>query len=291
MQKWKACLYLSPTQVVQSGKTMILSLDIESVITLFLFEYLNRPKQLQVTLIEGLNENRGCPEFKVTLDKEIVTKIYSSQSEIQAPAESKLAKLPAITLVDENDATTVISGLCSVCRTIVQLSGREEILGFKRGCLAAPAEASVWTKFCEIDSLRFVERLLSNRADKLEKLDSELARFEMHLKQPVRVHNHAKVIQNLQKTGEGEKLEKDRNDGLAIKHQFVEGPQMFLADLILYCVFYFVLRRFGGKEELLECMPLTCRWFELMESIVGKEILDKLSVEMVSTFVISKLYF
>lgn len=279
MESWRARLYLSG--VIQ-GKTTndlpVVGLDIESLVTLFIYEYLGRPKQIQVTLIESENENNKSPFlFSLVLEKTTAI-ILNHQS---SPAESKIAKLPAIVLVNDDNATTVISGLCSVSRTIVQLSGQDEILGFKRGCLAAPAEASVWTKFCEIDALRFIERLMKGETVE-DSLDVEMARFEMHLKQPVRIHNFAKVVQDLKREGvsNGSSLEKDQNDSLVIKHQFVEGPKMFLADLILFPVFYFVFWRYS-KTDLKELMPLTVRWFETMEQVVGLEILDKLTREMV----------
>lgn len=287
METWRARLYLEatlPDEKDQLDESLPAGLDIKSIITLFVYEYLRRPRQIQVTLIERVNDKPNPFEF-LSLDKTVVTNVFSSHQ--PPPTESQLAKLPAIVLVNDDGATTVISGLCSVCRTIVQLSGEEEILGFKRGCLAAPAEASVWTKFCEIDALRFIQRLMGEEEKEVivDKLDDELARFEMHLKQPVRIHNFAKVVQDLKRTEDtkGYCLERDFNDTLVIKHQFVEGPKMFLADLILFCVFYFVFRRLP-KKELKDVMPLTIKWFETMEVVVGTEILDRLTRKMVRRF-------
>lgn len=281
----EARLYLSSSTVASpdDDDSLVVGLDIESITCLFVYEHLQRPKLMQITLVENDEGWHSNLFSDISLDKETVTHICCIGQE--APAESKFAKLPAIVLVDDDGATTVISGLSSVCRTIVQLSGQEEILGFKRGCLAAPAEASVWTKFCEIDVLRFIERLMRRQgeeAEELEELDAELARFEMHLKQPVRIHNFAKVIQDMRrKEVVGDSLEKAANDTVAIKHQFVEGPKMFLADLILFSVFYFVFRRLT-KEQLKDLMPLTVAWYEEMQLVVGSEVMDKLTSKMVS---------
>ena len=274
----KARLYLgveNPRQ--EEDASTAGGMDIESVIVLFIYEYLGRPEQIELSTIE---EKGGRVFQSITLEKK-ASNTFSNLSE--ASSESQLARLPVIVLEASDAITTVISGLCSVCRTIVQLSGREEILGFKKGCLAAPSEASVWTKFCEIDALRFIERLMEKPNQDGDKLDVEFARFEMHLKQPVRIHNFAKVIQDMRIADSEDKLEKDSNDSLVIRHQFVEGPSMFLADLILFSVFYFAFRRMP-TENLKDVMPLTTRWFELMEKVTkGGDILDKITRKMVRT--------
>lgn len=285
MKRLKARLYLGTRKVPISEDVsrLVVDLNIESIITIFIYEHLKRPSQIEVRLIIKDDED---PENQssigtIVLDN-IPIQIYPSP---EAPAESLLSKLPAIVTEEEDSgATTIISGLCSVCRTIAQFSGNEDILGFKRGCLAAPSEASVWTKFCEIDILRFLEEFMGTE-DEVTRLDDQLARFEMHLKQPVRIHNMGKVVQDLNKLRLAEKddqsLEKDENDALVIKHQFVEGPRMFLADLILFSVFYFVFRRIP-KNILRDIMPLTVKWYLAMESVGGEEILDQLCIKIVS---------
>lgn len=284
METWKGHLFLGGAPMPNAdadadSPLATMRVDIESVISLFIYEHLGRPKQIKLTMIEMCSDG----QFSVSVDRNQLTRVEgSADDEIILPNE--LVQLPAIVIIDDAGATrTVISGLCSVCRAIVQLSGQVDILGFKRGCLAAPSEASVWTKFCEIDVLRLVDRLLKSTEEETSKLDVDLARFEMHLKQPVRIHNFAKVIQDMQKvtiSDDNQLLEKDENDAVVIKHQFVEGPKMFLADLILFSVFYFVFRRMS-TEELKSIMPLTVKWYETMKSLIGVEILDKLTQGMV----------
>lgn len=292
MATWKARLFLDAKGTIRrqdvDDEALLVPLDIESIISVFVYEYLGRPQQIQVTLIEtgGAVVDKQNPFELTRLDKKIPTTIFTEHQ--IAPAESQLSKLPAIAIVDDAGATTVISGLCSVCRMIAQLSGRDDMLGFKRAHLAAPAEASVWTQFCEIDVLRFLENFLADDGDEMKQLDEELARFEMHLKQPVRINNFAKIIRDMKRTPDDGGLEMDENEKLRIKHKFVEGPTMILGDLILFCVFYFVFRRVG-KSDLSDAMPLTVQWFMAMERAVGAEILDRISRKMVRAILLLQL--
>lgn len=277
---------------VEDGTTPV-ALDIESTIALFVFEYLGEFEEILINFHDNRRNKKENIFRYISVQERFVDKMFFGAT--IAPLESKWTKLPALAVSDvENESTTTVSGLCSVCREMVQLTEHTEILGFKHGCLAAPAEASVWTKFCEIDILRCVERLMRTyNGTEVTELDVELARFEMHLRQPVRIHNFAKVVQDLKKTdNNGASLEKDENDSLVIKHRFVEGPKMFLSDLILYGAYYFVFRRLS-KENLSDVMPLTVRWYESMDAVVGPEIMDKLTRKMVRIrmfFVVEKFY-
>lgn len=259
------------------------ALDLESVITLFIYEYLQRPDTIEIVIVE---EVKRCqrPEFLITLPATLtVSRLNATRDAL--PEESQLCKLPVIVT-----KPTIISGLCNVCRAVTKLSGQQQILGFKSGCLAAPAEASVWTQYCEVDVIEFLDTYTAEKQwlEGEQQLDEEVARFEIHLKQPVRIHNHRKFIQSFVKLSVANGvqpndpdyvLEKNESKETVIKHRFVEGPTMFLADLILYCVFYFYFRRLN-QDRVQNIIPLTVKWFETME-IFGKDILDGFARKMV----------
>ncbi|XP_044005434.1 glutathione S-transferase C-terminal domain-containing protein homolog [Aphidius gifuensis] len=88
-----------------------------------------------------------------------------------------------------------IAGLCACLRQIIKLTLSENplhhcqnLLGFKNSCLAAPSETSVWTKFCEVDLINMLNNCNEETRSKIE-LPETLARYEIHLSQPVRLHN------------------------------------------------------------------------------------------------------
>lgn len=58
------------------------------------------------------------------------------------------------------DETSIVSGLCAVCRHIVKMSpNRRDLLGFRESCLFACSETSIWTKFCEVDIINCTKQL------------------------------------------------------------------------------------------------------------------------------------
>lgn len=99
----------------------------------------------------------------------------------------------------------IVTGLCAVTRHICKykncpLTSQEHedgLLGFRHGCLQAPNEVSIWTKFCEIDVMKTVKEILS--AVDIKEVPIHLVRFENHLKKPVRVHNVYKIARHMQR--------------------------------------------------------------------------------------------
>ena len=84
----------------------------------------------------------------------------------------------------------------------------QKLLGHQSNCLSAPAEVSTWTKFCEIDLPRAVElenqeleseaEAEADEAEASNEIPYELAQFEIHLRQPVKIHNIRKRMQQEQ---------------------------------------------------------------------------------------------
>lgn len=92
----------------------------------------------------------------------------------------------------------------------------KSLLGHNQTTLSAPAEVSVWTKFCEIDLPKATTSLLGSlvkakketsesgaiiserSTDEIKfpiQLPEELAKYEAHLRQPIRMHNIRKRMQ------------------------------------------------------------------------------------------------
>ncbi|XP_032518709.2 glutathione S-transferase C-terminal domain-containing protein homolog [Danaus plexippus] len=205
---------------------------------------------------------------------------------------------------------TIITGLCAVCRHICKfrLSPRtcheyeEGLLAFRRGCLQAPNEVSIWTKFCEVELINTVKELFNITS--LREVPKSLVRFENHLNKPVRIHNIFKVANDLSKDNsksiehvdkfqkmksqKDSRISKQRNwksnvkedqtkvkclgrEDLDIHHQYAEGPFFTLADLVLLPSYYIVLKFFGEKlfQSLL---PLSHKWLLNVKNV--KEVDD-----------------
>ncbi|CAB3253154.1 unnamed protein product [Arctia plantaginis] len=212
----------------------------------------------------------------------------------------------------------IITGLCAVARHISKFMNtppsvhvhEEGLLGFRKSCLQAPNEVSIWTKFCEVDIIKTVKAILQTTI--LKGVPENLVRFENHLKKPVRVHNVFKVARELKKenknckntvisedtknlnpksapvsdktrvpktrkwkSNKNKELEIDcsiKIEDLDISHQFAEGPFLTLADIVLLPSFHIVFQSFGESEcELL--LPFTYKWYKNIMSIHEIEIL------------------
>lgn len=210
---------------------------------------------------------------------------------------------------------TVITGLCAVARHMslhrnLSPSPHEHedgILGFRRGCLQAPNEVSIWTKFCEVDLVKTTKEIL--KLNSLQEVPVNLVRFENHLRKPIRVHNVFKLAREIKKKeflqsnsndqnqekGESENVKKERVakarkwkssvskaftidssvkiQDLDISHQFAEGPFLTLADIVLTPLYYIIVNAVGEKFESL--LPLTSKWFKNVEQVPELDIVFK----------------
>ncbi|XP_045774798.1 glutathione S-transferase C-terminal domain-containing protein homolog [Maniola jurtina] len=205
--------------------------------------------------------------------------------------------------------STIITGLCAVSRHICRYrsspqspqEAEEGLLGFRKGCLQAPNEVSIWTKFCEIDLLNSVKDLLLGERN--VKVPKSLVKFENHLKKPVRIHNVYKIARELKKETitsinkdtlinivskdsnslNDQRMPKNRKwksnvkkelevdccvkiEDLNVTHKFAEGPFFTLADLVLFAPYNIVMKSFG--ENVIESLlPLTFKWFSNTKSM------------------------
>ncbi|XP_047535247.1 glutathione S-transferase C-terminal domain-containing protein homolog [Vanessa atalanta] len=198
---------------------------------------------------------------------------------------------------------TIITGLCAVsrhiCRHRTSAPSSNEyddgLLSFRQGCLQAPNEVSIWTKFCEVDLIKTVKELLSE--EKLDEIPKSLIRFENHLNKPVKIHNIFKVARELKKENiksednvdhinsstininglkDEARMPKHRKwksnkkkseidiplkiEDLDLNHQFAEGPFLTLADLVLLPSYHIIVQIIG-KNMFESLFPLTYKWF------------------------------
>jgi len=218
---------------------------VQSAVCLFLLTYLHCP-DLTVTLV---CVSAGAGARQPSLCVSVCDLQYSTadESSLQPPVFD--CYLPVFTT---DDATSCVAGLCAVLRQVIKHSGAEwrHLLGFREGCLFACAEVSLWTKFCEIDVVEVVKNILSSKhiSDEV-KIPENLARFEEHLNQPVRMHNV-------------DKLRKEIN-GDCVKHNFAEGYSISLADLMIVPCVRVVLQALSSLD-LAEMLPSVSRWYLLV---------------------------
>lgn len=296
------------------NKTHLLKMDLESLVTLFIYKCC-LPKQVNLIFIYENNNAENEELFTIFHDENI------SFIELeQAPWQVTSCIFPVIKHDD-----LIITGLCAVARHICKFmclslsvpEHEEGLLGFRHSCLQAPNETSVWTKFCEVDIVKTVKDIISS--NKINILPLNLVRFENHLKKPVKVHNIYKLardikkenlkttIQNSSNITEGKdttfkettrmapkirkwksnikkQLEVDSStsiEELNISHQFSEGPFLTLADLILYPNYHIICQSLG-EDVFKSLLPFTYKWYQSIQSIPelkGIKLLDGIKIK------------
>ncbi|XP_075215833.1 glutathione S-transferase C-terminal domain-containing protein homolog isoform X2 [Lycorma delicatula] len=245
---------------------------VQSAICLFVLKYLQLPVQLIISLVLNDNDNYHQPTVSVNL-KGFSYRVLSLK-DLKHPIKD--CHLPVFT---NNDGISCTAGLCAVLRRVIKCSGEEWkwLLGFRESCLAACAEVSLWTRYCEVDIINTVESVLSDSISNILndslKIPVDVVRFEEHLNQAVRVHNIKKVLQ-------------DKNQD-TLNHSFAESHQMSLADIIIFPCFYIILKIISSSS-LESLLPLVHKWYKLISE--QQHILDTLTVfNLLPTIVINDL--
>lgn len=224
---------------------------IETLITIFTIKYCN--SNVQIMLIKDCN-TAGTNSFSLdisTLNYEFIE--YSQVSEIASGCE-----LPNL----EENENSCIAGLCATLRQIIKLvlidnpeHYSKDLLGFKESCLLACSEASIWTRFCEVDITLMIGSMVETTGENI--LPVALARFEHHMSQPVRLHNIYKY--SMSKKYAGNAVTQDRAN--IPEHTFAEGMTLSLADIIIFVCVH-VLFNFIDKTQVHNLIPLTIKWYE-----------------------------
>ncbi|MPC24693.1 Glutathione S-transferase C-terminal domain-containing [Portunus trituberculatus] len=142
------------------------------------------------------------------------------------------------------------------------------LLGFRGGCLQACAEVSVWTKFCEVEApaalLSVALHPYSAREAVVYPVD--VLRYEHHLRRPPILHNALKrTQQHIRDTFSGAMGQEMCRRPLALlptlAHQFAEGLDMTLADLMLFVCFHLILHSLTSANIVpANVTPLVHAW-------------------------------
>lgn len=224
---------------------------IETIVTLFTIKYCE--SSVDIKLIhsrQALNERA----YMVNLSDFVYEVVNISE----VPYYAGCCELPNI-IVDKN---TCAAGLCTVLRQIVKdastkCSMYQNLLGFKGSCLSSCSEASVWTKFCEID-LILTLKYLNTRISKTPELPESLAKFECHMSQPVRMHNlyKCKVAKMFAALSIAKKSK-------SLEHIYAEGTSITLIDIIIFVCIHILLDTFSSPM-ISHLIPLTIKWYDRM---------------------------
>ncbi|KAG8040605.1 hypothetical protein G9C98_002601 [Cotesia typhae] len=208
-----------------------------------------RNSSLKITLVQSENKS-NAREYTIDVSEYQ----YSVIDNCEMPYEAKSCQLPNFIYNSSN----IIAGFCTCLRQIIKLSSIENIdmnvnpdyrnlLGFKESCLLAPVEASTWTRYCEIELISTLKYLSNEEIDNLTELPVDVARFEVHMSQPV-------------------------------QHVYAEGSFMTLADIIIFvCIHIFI--HLLSKDDVLKLLPLTAKWYKRMCSEKLMECLNLLELE------------
>lgn len=228
---------------------------IETIITLFTIKYCK--SSINIKLIptkQDLTEQA----YIISLSNFV----YEIINMNEIPYYASLCELPNI-VINENSC---VAGLCAVLRQIVKdvIAGHSmhycnSLLGFKGSCLMACSEASIWTKFCEVDLIITLKSLDKKDLDRLE-LPISLARFECHMSQPVRLHNLHKYT--MCKKFAALNIVKQDEKGL-LEHTYAEDTYITLSDIIIFVCMHIILNTFSN-ETILKLVPLTVKWYNRM---------------------------
>lgn len=268
------------------------TVTLETCVVLFVLEFVERPPNIQVFLIPSQRTETTKPTIEINYKSSNFTILSSNEF-----AAEFASNCPLPVLTNDN---VIIAGLCSVCRTIVKFANESYryLLGFKESCLLAPAEASPWTKFCEVDILACTKNVLmfhakahQNKAITDYILPKEFSQLESHLSQPVKAHNVGKLLLDFARSvriddtqngtakhegngfngnGNGHRQKKVSKTQLiaqspALAHTFVEGPEISIADVILFPYFW-LMQSIFTRQHFNEQLPLTLKWIESLKN-------------------------
>lgn len=286
------------------------TLTLESFICLFLLEYIEHPEHIVVHLVDS--PDKIDAKNGLQIDVSALKYVRLTREEFHKEIASNCNFPVAVT-----DGNVVIAGLCGVCRCLVKKSDKRHghLLGFKGACLMSPSEASIWTKYCEVDIVQCTKDMLQWRTiddtvtcSRTIDLPEELVRFESHMSKPIRMHNVYKLARDREK----EKLKQDKLnsqfqeisiadttkaprklskvqkiasgtpiDSLNIDHKYAEGTERSIADILLYPHFWIarkVLTSLAKDTQTISTfLPLTHKWLHAVESENDEQLLRCMS--------------
>ncbi|XP_036328454.1 glutathione S-transferase C-terminal domain-containing protein homolog [Rhagoletis pomonella] len=265
-------LYIEIEINTRNDNTEIYS-SIQSFMALYMYKYLQSPSNIKLNFVRSTIQGGKVRLRSESLRRELTEEKIHCKDATSVEAISDL-KLP-IYAKDEN---TFIAGMCAVCRELVsrqECPERRKLLGFKGACLLAPAEASIWTRFCEVDVVDAISRLLCTleSGDALDEIPKVVPRFERHMNEPVRMHNIYKTAR--EQAQQQNKLPGDKKKGkvifdcsipkeqLPIEHRFAEGIAFTIADILLYTFMRLIFR---NCDDMLVHFPLINTWLSEIDT-------------------------
>lgn len=205
--------------------------------------------------------------------------VFPVKSELKGqviPDLASLTTLPFLVVAErENTSRLIVSGLAAVSRHMIKESNDLAIrksLSFRGNCLQAPAECSIWTSFCEVQMIQSTVDFLTQPVTDVVEIPTALVKLEEHFKQPVRMHNIVKRWQDEEPKTTNVQLPQGEIQKLAatlLDHTFSEGPDMTLADLLLFpCAIILTDRLLTLGIKISDYLPRVGRWLNIMKPLV-----------------------
>lgn len=283
------------------GKAFV---TVETFIALFALQYVDAPTTINVYLVET-SRDRAAAGYYIHTDRLKHKRL--SEEKFRETSIASNCNFPVML----TDKDVVVAGLCGVCRNIVKYSADADyadLLGFKGSCLLAPSEASVWTKFCEVDIVNCTKSMIDHLTrlsdvDDAFPLPVEFARFENHMAQPIRMHNIYDFARKLaeeksaQETAisdalNGLSLQKKRRKpkpqiactvaikDLNLEHKYAEGQRISIADIILFPCFWTVWTDLQkcAESPIESHLPLTFKWMTTIRNENEEKIANCLAL-------------
>lgn len=242
------------------------STSLNGVIAMFINSWSGNKTQL--TLVNHPSDSWTIP---------IPTSLAAQGAKIN-PDLALLTTLPLLVVGEsETFSRLTVSGLAAVSRHLMKESDDPVVvksLGFRGNCLQAPAECSIWTSFCEVQMVQSTILFLTQQQKQdVVEIPTTLAKLEEHMKQPIRMHNIVKRWQKDQPQSAGQLKQEDiqKLAGSLLDHSYVEGPDMTLADLLLFpCIILLADRLSELGVQLADHLPRVGAWLTTMKPAVSK---------------------
>ncbi|XP_076051530.1 glutathione S-transferase C-terminal domain-containing protein homolog [Oratosquilla oratoria] len=258
-----------------------MSVTAASLVSLFVVEYCKNAA-VQVFVVNR-GETRGVDDNK----KKMLFPVCNSRLSFPVkfldcsatPMEIRNCELPAVLTPGEN--WTVV-GLCSSLRFVIQRTVEvfpghdcEFLLGFRKGCLQACAEVSVWTKFCEVEIIRTLARVyeMGGLENGEARVPEDILRLEHHFRHPPILHNALKRKQEhirrtvVSKEEREDLIRKKLKDLPELEHNYAEGLDMTLADVILFVCVHLIVATLRPFVDLEFNCPLVHKWWVLIAGL------------------------
>ncbi|KAK7083109.1 hypothetical protein SK128_009232 [Halocaridina rubra] len=262
----------------------------ESLVALFVLEYCQNPS-VNVVLVEACKQREQLSSHEydallVSADSDYTPWFPFDEDCLSFPFVMKILGecpdmvsnciLPVIVL---NSQPWCVAGLCSSLRVMLAKTVEnhpthycKSLLGFRGGCMQACAEVSVWTKFCEVEVINTLKHVYNNCHINEGKvlIPRDIIRFEYHMQCPPVLHNGLKKKQQYLRDTISDKTElklllaKKLSELPDMEHEYAEGLDMTMADLMLFVCFHILLCKLKTHIIFEDICPLVMKWYKLL---------------------------